>query len=187
MADTSHTKLIYMDDILGPAGMDAIEHEDGWPAMGLRFAANASVDTYFTALKRASERNPEKFEVFTHETMPERWHFSKGERIAPIYVVPKLGYALTTKEEGDVGIVKGVSDFISLSNHIPSEEKTDYLVNRTMGMITRKSRCTPSSSHTDPSRTMQRPCTSDALRGSAVFSDARTALTGGTRRRRAHT
>lgn len=43
--------------------------------------------------------------------MPERYHYSHNERIAPIYVIPKIGYALTTHEEGDSGLSKGVSIF----------------------------------------------------------------------------
>ena len=33
--------------------------------------------------------------------MPERFHFSNSEQIAPIWIVPRLGYALTTKERGE--------------------------------------------------------------------------------------
>jgi len=30
MTDTSHPKLVYMDDILGSDGLAAIDHEDGY-------------------------------------------------------------------------------------------------------------------------------------------------------------
>ena len=60
---------------------------------------------------RAAEANPDKFDVFTHETMPERYHFSNNERIAPIYVIPKIGYSLTNHKDGDAGIPKGVSTY----------------------------------------------------------------------------
>jgi len=96
-----------MDDILGEEGLNEIAHEDGWPAMGLRFHDNTNVSKYQEALLRASSANPEKFDVYTHETMPQRYHFAHHHRIAPIYVVPKIGYVLTTKEEGDVGMNKG--------------------------------------------------------------------------------
>lgn len=108
MTDTSHPELIYMDDILGEDGMKAISHEDSWPAMGLRFHENANVTKHFTDLLNASDKNPEKFNVYTHISMPERYHFADNERIAPIYVVPNIGYVLTTKAEGDVGMSKGV-------------------------------------------------------------------------------
>jgi hypothetical protein len=39
--------------------------------------------------------------------MPERYHFAGTERIAPIYVIPKIGYVLTTHAEGDTGMSKG--------------------------------------------------------------------------------
>lgn len=107
MTDTSHPELVYMDDILGEDGLNAIEHEDGWPAMGLRFYENANVSHYLDALLKAADANPEKFHVYTHETMPERYHFTKHERIAPIYVVPEIGYVLTTRAEGNVGMTKG--------------------------------------------------------------------------------
>ncbi|TFK40742.1 Phosphodiest-domain-containing protein [Crucibulum laeve] len=107
MTDTSHPVLVYMDDILGLEGLRAIEHEDGWPSMGLRFHAESNVTKYLDSLLKAAKANPEKFDVYTHETMPERYHFANHERIAPIYVVPKLGYVLTTKGEGDVGMTKG--------------------------------------------------------------------------------
>jgi len=33
--------------------------------------------------------------------IPERFHFSNNERIAPIWIVPRLGHAVTTKEMGE--------------------------------------------------------------------------------------
>lgn len=108
MTDTSHPELIFMDDILGSDGLKMIEHEDGWPSMGLRFRPEANSSYYLQKLIQASETNGHKFDVYTHETMPERYHFSHNDRIAPIYVVPKMGYALTTYEQGNVGMSKGV-------------------------------------------------------------------------------
>jgi predicted AlkP superfamily pyrophosphatase or phosphodiesterase len=107
MTDTSHPELVYMDDILGDDGLKDIAHEDGWPSMGLRFKDEANVTKYLGNLLRASDAHPEKFSVFTHDSMPERYHFANNDRIAPIYVVPKIGYVLTTKAEGDVGMTKG--------------------------------------------------------------------------------
>jgi len=108
MTDMSHPELIYMDDILGE-DYSAIEHVDGWPSMGLRFDSNANETRYMGALLDAANANPEKFEVFTHETMPQRYHFSHNERIAPIYVIPKIGYSLTDR--------KGGGGFMPTGNH----------------------------------------------------------------------
>ncbi|KAG6836708.1 hypothetical protein H0H93_004684 [Arthromyces matolae] len=107
MTDTSHPEHVYMDDIIGEQGLVDIEHEDGWPSMGIRFKPSANSTHYLELLLSAADKNPEKFGVYTHDTMPERYHFSQSERIAPIYVVPKIGYVLTTKEEGDIGMSKG--------------------------------------------------------------------------------
>ncbi|KAF8895602.1 Phosphodiest-domain-containing protein [Infundibulicybe gibba] len=107
MTDTSHLDAVYMDDILGEDGIKMVEHEDGWPSMGLRFHPTANASHYLDLLQTAAAKNPEKFSVYTHETMLERYHFSHHERIAPIYVVPNIGYILTTRAEGDTGMSKG--------------------------------------------------------------------------------
>ncbi|PFH53376.1 hypothetical protein AMATHDRAFT_138050 [Amanita thiersii Skay4041] len=107
MTDTSNPELVYVDGILGEEGMKAIQHEDGWPAMGLRFDPHSNVTKHLNALQEAATENPEKFSVYTHDTMPERYHFTNNERIAPIYMVPEIGYVLTTKSEGNSGMSKG--------------------------------------------------------------------------------
>lgn len=43
--------------------------------------------------------------------MPPRYHFASNERIAPIWVVPTLGYALTCKTLGENGMSIGVRYF----------------------------------------------------------------------------
>ena len=107
MTDTSHPELIFIDDILG-AGYAHIAHEDGWPAMGLRFDTAAHTDTYLAVLRNASRASGGKFDVYTHATMPARWHFTENLRIAPGYVVPRIGYALTDRAENGSGMNKGV-------------------------------------------------------------------------------
>jgi len=139
MTDTSHPESVYIDDFIGEEGMEMIEHEDGWPSKGLRFKESANVSHYLEALEKAADENPEKFSVYTHETMPTRYHFSHIERIAPIFVVPKIGYVLTTRAEGDdTGMSKGVGILTSF----------DVVVNdlfpclhRITVMTTRKLRC----------------------------------------------
>lgn len=76
--------------------------------MGFRFDTEENTEKYLNVLLNASALSGGKFEVFTHKTMPERWHFVSNERIAPIYVVPKIGYALTDRIENGSGMNKGV-------------------------------------------------------------------------------
>jgi hypothetical protein len=78
--------------------------------MGLHFDPSANVSHYLDVLLKAADDNSEKFDVYTPQTMPERYHFAHSTRIAPVYVVPKMGYVLTTRAEGDVGLSKGVSE-----------------------------------------------------------------------------
>jgi predicted AlkP superfamily pyrophosphatase or phosphodiesterase len=110
MTDTSHPEHVYIDDILGLDGLADVAHEDGWPSMGLHFKPSVNTTHHYrTLLAAAAASDFDKFEVFTPETMPERYHFARNPRIAPVYVVPKMGYVLTTRKEGDVGLSKGVS------------------------------------------------------------------------------
>ena len=83
--------------------------------MGLRFSDKCNSTRYLNVLLKAAKENPGKFNVYTHKTMPESYHFVNNERIAPIYVVPNTGYALTTRAEGDDGLSKGASFFFHLS------------------------------------------------------------------------
>ncbi|WWC88224.1 uncharacterized protein L201_003129 [Kwoniella dendrophila CBS 6074] len=102
MAETSNDRIIYLDDILGEEGVDAIEHKDGWPSVGLRFKEGTDTEYYLNILLDAAKSSNGTFAVYTHETMPERWHFSHGHRIAPIYVVPTIGWAISDHHEHEV-------------------------------------------------------------------------------------
>ena len=93
--------------------------------MGLHFDPSANVSHYLDVLLTAAAANSEKFDVYTPQTMPERYHFTHSTRIAPVYVVPKMGYVLTTRAEGDVGLSKGVSEILPHSNAPTS--RIDYL------------------------------------------------------------
>ncbi|KAF9454872.1 Phosphodiest-domain-containing protein [Macrolepiota fuliginosa MF-IS2] len=111
MVDTTSYTLVNIDEILGKDGMQAIEHEDGWPAMGIRFREGTNESLYLERLYKGVEEHSDKFDVFTHETMPRRWHFSNNKRIAPIYVVPKVNHVLTTQEQGTKYMSKGNHGF----------------------------------------------------------------------------
>lgn len=77
--------------------------------MGLRFFPGTNTSHYLDVLLDAADESGGKFHVYTHDTMPDRYHFSHNERIAPIYVVPKMGYALTNRIIDGAGMSKGVS------------------------------------------------------------------------------
>jgi predicted AlkP superfamily pyrophosphatase or phosphodiesterase len=55
----------------------------------------------YEQLKRKHGENP-NIEIYLRENMPERYHFSNNDRIAPLWIIPKAGWAIVTKSEFDV-------------------------------------------------------------------------------------
>ncbi|RMD42482.1 hypothetical protein DV735_g2649, partial [Chaetothyriales sp. CBS 134920] len=104
MATTSTSRLIQLDDIID---LSLVDHIDGWPLRGLRLK-NATRDLDFLHSQLLLEANKTgTFDVYTRETMPARYHFSNNDRIAPLWVVPKTGYAVV--EEKDFSAAEALS------------------------------------------------------------------------------
>ncbi|KAG1887655.1 Phosphodiest-domain-containing protein [Suillus subluteus] len=122
MTDTSHPTWVYVDEIVG------------WPSMGLRFAPGTNVTEALERLCEHTLTHPDQFDVFTTESfstdlgtslvdlnalyygkmsagtvepMPERYHFSRNYRIAPVWIVPRMGYGLTDRTGGEDAIPTG--------------------------------------------------------------------------------
>ncbi|CAG8974996.1 hypothetical protein HYALB_00011180 [Hymenoscyphus albidus] len=99
MATTDITRLIQMEDIIDTS---LIEHMDGWPLYGLRPKDMKDLQGLYDTLAEEASKNP-NFEVYLRDkNMPERYHFSKNERIAPLWVIPKTGWAITTRKEFNI-------------------------------------------------------------------------------------
>lgn len=99
MATTSTERLIQLEDIID---LDMIEHIDGWPLYGLRPKNSADLQGLYSKLASEAAGNA-NFDVYLRDVnMPERYHFSKNQRIAPLWVVPKTGWAIVTKEQFNV-------------------------------------------------------------------------------------
>ena len=89
--------------------------------MGLWFQPGVNATGALSRLVLASESR--KFDVYTTDTythntsdsmsmapnMPERYHYSSSDRLAPIWVVPRVGYALTDHVENGSLMSIGVS------------------------------------------------------------------------------
>lgn len=108
MATTDTNRLIQLEDIIDT---NLLEHIDGWPLYGLRPKDPAQLQNLYDTLAAEAATNT-NFEVYLRDVnMPERYHFSKNERIAPLWVVPKTGWAIVTKDEFDVaeGKAKGIA------------------------------------------------------------------------------
>ncbi|KAF2468129.1 Phosphodiest-domain-containing protein [Lindgomyces ingoldianus] len=99
MATTDVSRLIQLEDLIDP---NDLEHIDGWPLYGLRPKRPEDLDRLHQQLIDKAKRNP-NIEVYLRDKdMPKRYHFSNNERIAPLWIVPKTGWAIVTKDEFDV-------------------------------------------------------------------------------------
>ncbi|KAF8594615.1 Phosphodiest-domain-containing protein [Ceratobasidium sp. AG-I] len=112
MAPTHDRKWIYLDDILGEEGANDVEWKIGQPSAGLRFRKGANTTRHLEKLHQAAARPPYNFKVYTgtnDNPFPERKHFTPdhNSRIPPIYVVPELGWSVTTHRETDPWYAKG--------------------------------------------------------------------------------
>ncbi|KAK5694241.1 hypothetical protein LTR97_009863 [Elasticomyces elasticus] len=104
MATTSVSRLIQLEDLIDTS---LIEHTDGWPLYGLRpyDSSPEKLRQLYTMLLEQSRLPKYKhaFEVYLRDQdMPERFHFSNNDRIAPLWLVPKVGWAIVVKDEFDV-------------------------------------------------------------------------------------
>lgn len=99
MATTSTSRLIQLDDLID---LSLIDHKDGWPLTGLRLKnPDRDLKPMYDKLIAAAA-NSGSFEIYTRETMPDRYHFTNNDRIAPLWIVPKAGWAVVPKAEFDI-------------------------------------------------------------------------------------
>ena len=99
MATTSTFRLVQLDDLID---LSLVDHIDGWPLRGLRLKnPDRDVPVFFEKLSAAAAEIG-SFDVYTLETMPKRYHFSNNDRIAPLWVVPRTGWAVVEKADFDV-------------------------------------------------------------------------------------
>ncbi|KAL8731534.1 MAG: hypothetical protein Q9166_003380 [cf. Caloplaca sp. 2 TL-2023] len=103
MATTSTERLIQLDDLID---VDLIEHIDGWPNYGLRLKDPSTVEKVYRDISDKVASNP-SFEVYLRDkNMPERYHFSQNPRIAPLWLIPKTGWAIVLRKDIDVAEAK---------------------------------------------------------------------------------
>ncbi|KAF2754088.1 Phosphodiest-domain-containing protein [Pseudovirgaria hyperparasitica] len=107
MATTDTERMIQLEDLVDT---NEIEHIDGWPLFGLRPKDSTQVERMYNEIVAKTEHNP-NIEVYLRETnMPKRYHFSKNNRIAPIWLIPKSGWAIAKKDEFDIAKAKEVGE-----------------------------------------------------------------------------
>ena len=104
MASTSTSRLIQLDELLG-SDFDKIERIDGWPLRGIRLLPEFDNTEEYRKMHDnllVFASRYKSFEVYTKENMPERYHFSNNDRIAPLWVIPETGYAVVEKPDYNV-------------------------------------------------------------------------------------
>jgi len=104
MATTSTSRLLQLDDLVDTS---LIAHTDGWPLYGLRPYNTSSAhleELYESVLaKSLLQQFKGKFDVYLRDrNMPTEFHFTANPRIAPLWLVPKTGWAIVPKSEFDV-------------------------------------------------------------------------------------
>ncbi|PSN59552.1 Phosphodiest-domain-containing protein [Corynespora cassiicola Philippines] len=99
MATTDVSRLIQLEDLVDP---EDLERTDGWPLYGLRPKNLGDLSRLHKQIKERTKDNPNVEVYLRDEDMPERYHFSNNDRIAPLWVIPKAGWAIVTKEEFDI-------------------------------------------------------------------------------------
>jgi len=106
MATTDVSRLIQLEDLIDPSDLS---HIDGWPLYGLRPKNPLDLHRLYDQIKDRTKDNPNVEVYLRDENMPERYHFAKNERIAPLWIIPKAGWAIVDKNEFNVeeGRAKG--------------------------------------------------------------------------------
>ncbi|KAI1432026.1 alkaline-phosphatase-like protein [Xylaria sp. CBS 124048] len=99
MATTDVSRMLQLEDLVD---MTKVEHLDGWPLVGIRPKEPEDLQVLYEQVAEQAQSNP-NFEVYlTGKDMPERYHFSNNSRIAPLWIVPKTGWAIVEKAEFDI-------------------------------------------------------------------------------------
>jgi predicted AlkP superfamily pyrophosphatase or phosphodiesterase len=98
MATTATERLVQLDDFID---LGLVHRIDGWPLRGIRPKKPEDLETLQNQLENLTLQYPHAVEVYTRETMPERYHFSHNDRIAPLWVIPKTGWAIVERPDFD--------------------------------------------------------------------------------------
>ncbi|KAI0803627.1 alkaline-phosphatase-like protein [Xylaria sp. FL0064] len=99
MATTDVSRMIQIEDLVD---INKVEHLDGWPLVGIRPKKPEDLQVLYEQAAKKAEANP-NFDVYLKDKdMPERYHFSKNDRIAPLWIIPKTGWAIVEKKEFNI-------------------------------------------------------------------------------------
>ncbi|KAI0402496.1 alkaline-phosphatase-like protein [Xylaria palmicola] len=99
MATTDVSRMIQIEDLVD---ITKVEHLDGWPLVGIRPKKPEDLQVLYEQAAGKVKSNP-NFDVYLRDKdMPERFHFRNNDRIAPLWIIPKTGWAIVEKAEFDI-------------------------------------------------------------------------------------
>jgi predicted AlkP superfamily pyrophosphatase or phosphodiesterase len=102
MVDTKLQDIIFYDDILSEQSMSYMSEREAWPLLGIRAkqdAPDTALETIYQEILNYTKSHTSHFQVFKRSKVPLRYHYSNNERIAPIVVIPDVGYVILHSEE----------------------------------------------------------------------------------------
>lgn len=104
MSPTSDERLVFLDDYLD---MDLVDKQTAWPNAGLRLKDETKARRTRITLSREISKDQALVFDSSSGNMPEDWHFGSsdefkyGYRVAPIYIVPHVGWTILTHDDYD--------------------------------------------------------------------------------------
>ncbi|PYH90466.1 nucleotide pyrophosphatase family protein [Aspergillus ellipticus CBS 707.79] len=98
MATTATERLVQLEDLVD---LDLVQRIDGWPLRGLRPKRAEDLRSLQNQLESVAANYSHAVEIYTRESMPERYHFQNNDRIAPLWVIPKTGWAIVERVDFD--------------------------------------------------------------------------------------
>lgn len=108
MASTSAERVIFLEDIIDLDSVDMVS----WTPVAMIKPNEGSTSEVYEALK-AKEEN---YRVYLKEDLPERFHFSKHDRIPEIIMIADVGYTITSRPFfEDRGVVAGTHGYDNLT------------------------------------------------------------------------
>lgn len=104
-------RLIFYDKILSAESISFLRKREAWPLLGLRpkdDAPDYALAQIYDELYKYTQENDAHYTVYRREEIPARFHYNATERIAPIVMVPDVGYAiiLSTDVNPTTGLAK---------------------------------------------------------------------------------
>lgn len=105
MAASDKSRLIFYDKILSAESESFLRTREAWPLLGIRAKEDApeyALDQIYREIQEYMQQTETPhFQMYRREEMPERFHYNMTERIAPILMIPDVGYSIIRSTDYD--------------------------------------------------------------------------------------